>query len=235
MLDLTPDEHRFLHEELAGNDMDASGIVRALLAIVKDEPELKKRVGELAEPPDRAPSSSSRLLRLIETRGRVVELVELLPTPVLRDWVRTLDERWNTRVSRRAKAISCFSLSFTGTFTVLRAIRYLQEADLFPGGKGLTIRGAHIHHYIWGLALLMTQGLVVTALDLPTGDLDMRYMFPFGAGLALSLDEFDLLLEIENWHWAEDGRPIVDAMIVAAGGLTCAAASHPVWLPERKK
>lgn len=172
------------------------------------------------------------MLRFLETRGRPAEMIELLPTAALRDRARTVNERWDRQMSRRRKAFSCFTLSFSSSFVVLRAIRYLQEADLLPLRDGLTIRGAHIHHYVWGLLLVMTQGMVVTALDLPNGDLDMRYMFPFGAGLALSLDEFDLLLEITDWPWAQARRPGLDAVVVAVSLAGCIASTRPMW-PDR--
>ena len=229
VIDLPPEDHRFLHEQLAAGPMDASAVVRALLQLAADDALLQKQVAELATPPERAPTEGGRWLRLLETRGRVAEVVELLPTSALRDGARVLNERWDSQMSRRAKAMSCFTLSFSGSFIALRAVRYLQVAHVLPLGDGLTIKGAHIHHYVWGLALVMTQGVVVTALDLPTGDLDMRYMFPFAAGLALSLDEFDLLLEITDWPWAQARRPALDAMVVAVGLAGLAASSRPMW------
>ncbi len=226
---LPPDEHRFLHEHLAAGEMDASGVVRAMLKLVADDEALRDRVAEVAAPPPRAATETGRLLRVLETRGRVAEIIELLPTSPLRERAKELNERWDSQMSRRAKAISCFTAAFSSSFVVLRGVRYLQVAGRLPLGEGLTIKGAHIHHYVWGLLLLMTQGVVVTALDLPTGDLDMRYMFPFAAGLALSLDEFDLLLEITDWPWAQDRRPTLDAMVVAVSLAALAASSRPMW------
>jgi len=75
--------------------------------------------------------------------------------------------------------------------------------------------GMHIHHVVFGVIFMMLAG--VGGFALPdralvglciTGSL-------FGLGAALVLDEFALILHLQDVYWAEEGRTSVDAIFVA--------------------
>ncbi len=111
-------------------------------------------------------------------------------------------------------------VSFTTTFGVVRAITHS-----IRGGKGpvhnLSVGGTHLHHYMWGIVTVSAVGGVAIR-----GDERMR-RHPFvgiayGAGLALIVDEFALLLDLQDVYWAKQGRWSVDlavSMIGAAGSV----------------
>ena len=93
---------------------------------------------------------------------------------------------------------------------------------------GSCVRGRHIHHYNFGIALLAIVGAAAVQGDSSTrthGGLATAY----GAGMALIVDELALLLDLQDVYWATDGRKSVDAavLIIAAGGLYLTAA--PFW------
>jgi hypothetical protein len=77
--------------------------------------------------------------------------------------------------------------------------------------------GVHIHHVVFGTVFMLIGG--VGGFALPdralvglciTGSL-------FGIGAALVLDEFALILHLEDVYWSEAGRTSIDAIFVAIG------------------
>ena len=105
-------------------------------------------------------------------------------------------------------------LAFGVTFGALRALTFAIHRGIGPFGD-ISVGGAHLHHYIWGIGLLMLVGLVSLIVDSP------RYNpwlgLAYGVGSALVIDEFALLLDLRDVYWSSEGRVSVD---VALGVLT---------------
>ncbi|MCV7174672.1 hypothetical protein [Mycolicibacterium sphagni] len=82
--------------------------------------------------------------------------------------------------------------------------------------------GLHIHHVVIGIVLVMISGvsMVTLATDGGIGEFTAAAIV-FGIGAALVLDEFALILHLEDVYWAEDGRTSVDAVFaaIAVSGL----------------
>jgi hypothetical protein len=75
--------------------------------------------------------------------------------------------------------------------------------------------GTHIHHVVFGIIFMIIGG--VGGIALPD-----RALWPlcvtsaiFGVGVALVLDEFALILHLEDVYWTSQGRQSVDAVFVA--------------------
>lgn len=130
--------------------------------------------------------------------------------------VQTGRHLWRS-ASPWARATTTVSSSFLAAFAATRAVRVLQVKGRLPLGQGLTIGRRHIHHYVWGVLAVLAQGALAIGSDIPVQDL--RRAVPLGAGLALVLDEVDILLGGERWRWAQEGRPYVDAGTAAAAVL----------------
>ena len=99
-------------------------------------------------------------------------------------------------------------LAFTVTFGALRGITYSIKAGQGPF-RNLSVGGAHLHHYMWGIGLLGGVGGVAVHGE------DERRKHPlvaisYGAGLGLIVDEFALLLDLKDVYWAKQGRISVD-------------------------
>jgi hypothetical protein len=114
-------------------------------------------------------------------------------------------------------------LGFTGTFAAVRAITYSIRSGVGPF-RNLSLGGSHLHHYMWGIAALTGVG----ALAVRGEDRTRRHpavATSYGAGLALIIDEFALLLDLRDVYWAKEGRISVDLGVglVAAGGTTFSA------------
>ncbi|MDT5371892.1 MAG: hypothetical protein QOC62_6323 [Mycobacterium sp.] len=118
-----------------------------------------------------------------------------------------------------------FLLTFLVTRTIVRYIRH--HADSGAPRKWWQPRNIghgslHIHHVVIGVILVMLSGVTMVTLAVDGGVrvFTVASIF-FGIGAALVLDEFALILHLEDVYWEEDGRTSVDAVFaaVAVAGL----------------
>ena len=118
----------------------------------------------------------------------------------------------------------CCLIAFILTFFLTRLIvRYIRS---HPGGdaprkwwqpRNLSVGGGvHLHHAVIGVILVMVSGVSMVTLAVNGGvpEFTVAAVF-FGIGAALVLDEFALILHLQDVYWAEDGRTSVDAVFVA--------------------
>ena len=73
--------------------------------------------------------------------------------------------------------------------------------------------GTHVHHMVIGVVLMATIGILLIALA-PVELLAQILALLFGVGVALTLDEFALILHLQDVYWREEGRLSVDAVII---------------------
>jgi hypothetical protein len=120
-------------------------------------------------------------------------------------------------------------LAFTATFVTVRVITHK-----IRGGKGrlrnVNVGGIHLQHYMWGILTVSTVGGVAIRGE------DRLRRHPlvataYGAGLALIVDEFALLLDLQDVYWAKQGRESVDLAI----GLIATTGSVLVSLPMLRR
>ncbi len=83
-------------------------------------------------------------------------------------------------------------------------------------GSVVTPGGLHIHHSVFGIIGMIVAGILAFALQPGSPWLEVLAFF-FGAGAALTLDEFALILHLEDVYWTGEGRKSIDAVIL---GLT---------------
>ena len=117
-------------------------------------------------------------------------------------------------------------LAFTGTFSGVRGITHAIRAGKGPF-KNLSVGGEHLHHYMWGIGMLTGVGAVAVR-----GDEKLRRhpltALAYGAGLALIVDEFALLLDLKDVYWAKEGRISVDVGIGGSSLVGSYFAGLPV-------
>jgi hypothetical protein len=110
-------------------------------------------------------------------------------------------------------------LAFTATFAGVRGITYAIKDGKGPF-KNLSVGGEHLYHYMWGIGMVSGVGGVAVH-----GDNERRrhplVAVAYGAGLALIVDEFALLLDLQDVYWAKQGRISVD---LAVGGSSLAGS-----------
>ncbi len=87
--------------------------------------------------------------------------------------------------------------------------------------------GLHVHHMVIGVVLMVVTGLILIAAT-PEGLWLQLCALVFGAGVALTLDEFALILRLQDVYWTSEGRLSVDAVIVAVcAGLLIILGFNP--------
>ncbi len=121
-------------------------------------------------------------------------------------------------------------IAFILTFFITRTItRYIRDTAGETGANGEpkphrwwqphNISGAgglHIHHAVFGVILSLVSGVaMVTMAASGTNNQFTAAGIVFGVGAALVLDEFALILHLQDVYWTEDGRTSVDAVFVA--------------------
>jgi len=116
-------------------------------------------------------------------------------------------------------------LAFAATFGAVRGITYSIKDGKGPFGN-MSVGGEHLHHYMWGIGLLTGVG----GIAVRGAEQHRRHpatALAYGAGLALVVDEFALLLDLKDVYWARQGRVSVD---LAIGGIA-ATGSYFAALP----
>lgn len=121
---------------------------------------------------------------------------------------------WNDSVQGAGKLplFLCF-VAFVVTFVVTRIIVRMIRSGRGPF-KDNEVGGVHVHHMVPGIFLMIIGGLIAIGGG---GDAwDGAGAIAFGMGLALVLDEFALLLRLDDVYWSEEGRLSVDVVFVIA-------------------
>ncbi len=136
-----------------------------------------------------------------------------------------------THLDYRRRAALRMLIAFIVAFGLVRLLTFAIHNNLGPfhdivlgGGASGTI---HIHHYMWGLTLIVVCGFL--ALSLEGARWHPVLVIPFGVGLALVLDEFALLLQLKDVYWAEAGRTSVDVGIIIAALLLLYYVCQCFW------
>jgi hypothetical protein len=103
--------------------------------------------------------------------------------------------------------------SFLITFFISRYITFRIRS-----GRGrlsdLALGAIHIHHMVWGVGLVLVSGTAAFAFG--PGPFAVAPAIAFGAGAALMLDEFALILYLRDVYWAQEGRLSLVAVLVVA-------------------
>jgi len=110
------------------------------------------------------------------------------------------------------------SVSFFITFLAVRALTYCIHHNIGPF-HDVAMGGRHIHHLVWGILILLLVGygwLVEIGNGASAGSIVTSRLMSllYGAGAALTLDEFALWLNLRDVYWAKEGRASIDAVIL---------------------
>ena len=117
--------------------------------------------------------------------------------------------------------------SFLVTFGIVRFITYGIRDGWLPVGNASS-GGTHLHHYLWGIALVFIAGYIQIAFAPKHG---RAICAAFSAREALILDEFALLLNLKDVYWSGRGRESIFAVAVSAVAAADLFLSH--LLPRR--
>ena len=112
-----------------------------------------------------------------------------------------------------------FILTYAGT-------RFYTRVGRKRGWGSGSVGGVHLHHLVPGVVMSLAAGGLVIAFK-PGGIALGLLAVVFGAGAALTLDEFAMLLHLDDVYWTQQGRLSIDACMTAVAflGLALVAAS----------
>ena len=111
----------------------------------------------------------------------------------------------------------CF-LSFVATFAVTRGITRLIRAGRGPFRDVVTTSGTHVHHAVPGMFLLIVGAFTAVATAEPGVWFGLAAVM-IGAGVSLVLDEFALILHLQDVYWTHEGRLSVNLVSLTAAYL----------------
>lgn len=113
-------------------------------------------------------------------------------------------------------ATVAFVFTFVGTRIITRMIR----SGRGPFGN-VSAGDLHIHHVVPGVISLLVGGVLLLSASKFGPWLEIGAIL-FGLGAALVLDEFALILHLDDVYWKREGALSVDAITVALAVMTCA-------------
>ncbi|MBA3809190.1 MAG: hypothetical protein H0X28_12500 [Solirubrobacterales bacterium] len=125
----------------------------------------------------------------------------------------------------RQHAFVCLAALLIAFLAIRTSARMTRAFTWWPGG--VESGGVHLHHFVWGIFLMLGSGFLGIGLHLhePWGGIDAAV---FGAGAGLTLDEFALWTRLEDVYWSEEGRSSLEAVaIVGIVGLLVVIGVRP--------
>ncbi|WLQ43487.1 hypothetical protein P8A22_28355 [Streptomyces laculatispora] len=104
--------------------------------------------------------------------------------------------------------------SFVLTFAITRVITRMIRAGKGPF-RNFTPGGVHVHHVVPGVVLSVVGGFGAVASG-RHGVTAGICAVVFGMGAGLVLDEFALILHLDDVYWTEQGRQSVEVVVLTA-------------------
>lgn len=140
---------------------------------------------------------------------------------------RKIVAAYQQHVDYRREAALRMWVAFIVTFVFLRLLTFGIRFHLLPVGNVVTGSGLHIHHFVWGIAILLIVGFL--GITLWSERLHVWLATFFGIGAALVIDEYALWLNLKDLYWLPEGRSSIDLAILIAALLGLYYAADRFW------
>lgn len=109
------------------------------------------------------------------------------------------------------RIIATIGFSFLITFILARLTVYFVLGHWIPDFF-LTVKGVHIHHFTYGVVILVVVGLYLIIRRPGVESVYFRRaILLYGVGLGLTFDEFGMWVRLEDDYWV---RQSYDAVVV---------------------
>ena len=116
-------------------------------------------------------------------------------------------EHYEGEVDQTHRSLLSAWIAFGVTFGLCRGLTYGIREGVLPN-VNIETPGIHIHHYVWGILLLLIVGYLALVDD--KAKYHRFLSVAYGVGAALIIDEFALLLNLRDVYFADEGRWSVD-------------------------
>jgi hypothetical protein len=140
---------------------------------------------------------------------------------------RKIVAAYQQHVDYRRQAALWMWVTFIATFIFLRLLTFGIRYQLLPVKNVVTSSGLHIHHFVWGILILLIVGFL--GITLWSERLHPWLGAVFGIGAALVLDEYALWLNLKDVYWLPAGRSSIDVAILVAALLGLYYAADRFW------
>jgi hypothetical protein len=117
----------------------------------------------------------------------------------------------------RLPLLLCF-VAFVATFVTTRVITRLIRTGRGPFKNNVSQGGVHVHHAVPGVILLVVGAFIAvgSGATAPWAEIGAVLV---GIGTSLVLDEFALILHLDDVYWSQEGRVSVEVVSLAFAGL----------------
>jgi hypothetical protein len=112
----------------------------------------------------------------------------------------------------------CFA-AFVLTFVTTRTITRMIRAGKGPFRDNVSKSGVHVHHAVPGIVLLTVGAFMAVGISGSNRPGASVAAVLVGVGTSLVLDEFALILHLQDVYWADEGRISVEMVSLAMGCL----------------
>jgi hypothetical protein len=112
----------------------------------------------------------------------------------------------------------CFA-AFVVTFLTTRTITRMIRAGKGPFHDNVSKSGLHVHHAVPGIILLVIGAFLAVGISSADSAWNTVAALLVGVGTSLVLDEFALILHLEDVYWADEGRISVEMVSLAMACL----------------
>lgn len=124
--------------------------------------------------------------------------------------------------SPEERALVNLLMSFTVSFAIVRFTTHgIRRRGRMGPFRNMVVGDHHVHHFVPGILLAFLAG--GAGLISRNESLDPLLAWPFGTGVALTLDESALLLKLDDVYWTEEGIVSVQIALATVGLLSSAA------------
>ncbi len=133
----------------------------------------------------------------------------------------------------RRERLFLSSVAFFSSFAATRGITHSIRRGVGPF-RNVAIGGHHVHHAVFGIAGLLGSGYL-WLIQAGTGrrgqddNLSRATSALYGAGAAITLDEFALWLDLQDDYWSKQGRKSIDAVFLFGGALSIGLWGAPFF------
>jgi hypothetical protein len=145
--------------------------------------------------------------------------------------------RLREHVSSRRDRVLFAIAGFVVTIAIARTATGILHAKGAGANGGMVIAGVHVHHFVFGIAILLVASfgwLLLAGIDDERRTWFRITAVAYGVGTALLLDEFALWLNLKDVYWQQRGRQSIEAIGVFLAILLLAIFTRPYRQAARK-